>query len=177
MRCFEEAPYPHRDAGDVVPVGVEAQQRLGSHLADAVEGVGPHCHIDAQDPRSRVHADGVVAAGVDHASHTGLHHRVEQGRRRLDVSVQDRRQVGLGRYSGQVHDGVHAVDGPGRDVRVRAVPDHHPSREGSLRLTQVEPAHLMVGLQTGSQDGSDAPGCAGEKDLHEATRGSTSASS
>ena len=65
----EERADAGADGVDPVPVDVQPEQRLGSDLADAVEGVRAAVDVGAERLRARRPPDGVVARGVDDAGY------------------------------------------------------------------------------------------------------------
>jgi hypothetical protein len=167
---LEERPDPARDGVDAVPVGEEAQQRLGRDLGDAVVGVrageGVLGELAVRAGRA---ADGVVGGGVDDAGHVVGHHRVEQCRRGGDVRGELRWEGELLGDPGQVHDGVQPLRGEDRldGVGVGAV-DLVPREGGAVGWgDQVEPDHLVAeALQADRDHPAEAAGGTRHQDAH-----------
>src|SRR5206468_1559870 len=150
---------------DAVLVGIEAGERLGEGLADAVAAVRSRYHLVVDLPVARVEADRVIARRHDDALDAGPPRRLEEIVRADDVRLNDRLPLALAGEAAQMDDAVDAVDHAldRRHVRELGTINFLPGARRSERHAIGDPDDPIDALQTVAQRPADAPACARDK--------------
>src|SRR5438105_2760559 len=100
----------HGNALDAVLVPVHARHRLAPDLRQAVKAVGPKRRIELELVLDRMHAEGVVRAGEDHAPHLVAARTFVDLVQADEIVLDDLRQRPLDTCSRQVNQHVDAIE-------------------------------------------------------------------